>query len=129
MEILDLIKVGSKVKINPNLSSDRLSSSTFDTLNTSSDYIVKDFKLTDGKGIGVVLELKNGKKEWFFENEIEIFDEEGQKINFPTSESQNINLYSLGLKDLKYRLINPPKRLLNPLNFLSWLLYSIKDTI
>ena len=129
MKILDLIKVGSKVKVNPNLSNDRLSSSTLDIVNTSSDYIVKDFKLTDGKGIGVIVELQNGKKEWFFENEIEIYDEEGHKVNFPANDSQNINPYDLRLEDLKYRLINPPKRLLNPLNFLSWLLYSIKDTI
>ena len=129
MKILDLIKIGSKVKVNPNLSNDRLSSSTLEIVNTSSDYIVKDFKLTDGKGIGVVVELKNGKKEWFFENEIEIYDEEGHKIYLPVNESQNINPYSVRLEDLKYRLIKPPKRLLNPLNFLSWLIYSIKDTI
>ncbi len=32
---------------------------------------------TDGKGIGVILKLSNGKKHWFFENEIDILDKNG----------------------------------------------------
>ena len=31
---------------------------------------VKDFKVTDGKGIGVVVELANGTTTWFFDDEI-----------------------------------------------------------
>jgi hypothetical protein len=31
---------------------------------------VKDFKLTDGKGIGVVVELSGGTTTWFFDDEI-----------------------------------------------------------
>ena len=30
----------------------------------------KDFKLTDGKGIGVVVELSGGGTTWFFDDEI-----------------------------------------------------------
>ena len=44
-----------------------------------------DFRITDGKGIGVVLQLSNGKEQWFFEDEIDLLDENGniiEKINY-----------------------------------------------
>ena len=31
---------------------------------------MKDFKVTDGKGIGVVVKLANGSTTWFFDDEI-----------------------------------------------------------
>ena len=36
---------------------------------------IVDFRITDGKGIGVVLQLFNGKEQWFFEDEIDLLDE------------------------------------------------------
>ena len=72
MEFLDLVKVGSFVNINVNLSKDRLSSKTLNAIKDSSSFKVKDFRLTDGKGVGVIVEFSNGEEEWFFENEIEI---------------------------------------------------------
>ena len=81
MEFLDLVKIGSKVKVNVDLSKDRLSTRTIDAINQNSTCQVKDFRLTDGKGFGVVVELSNGEKEWFFENEIQLLDENGKIIN------------------------------------------------
>ena len=129
MKILDLIKVGSKVKVNPDLSIDRLSSSTLETIKQESEYLVKDFKITDGKGIGVIIELVNGQEEWFFDSEIEIYDEDGIKVNITPSESNNRNSSLNILNNLVYRLRKSPKELLNPLNFFAWLVYSVKDTI
>jgi hypothetical protein len=31
---------------------------------------VKEFRVTDGKGIGVVVDLAGGQRSWFFEDEI-----------------------------------------------------------
>ena len=81
MEFLDLVKIGSQVKINVNLSKDRLSTKTIDAINQNSTCLVEDFRLTDGKGVGVVVKLSNGEKEWFFENEIQLLDEDGKIIN------------------------------------------------
>ena len=129
MKILDLINVGSKVKVNPDLSIDRLSSSTLEIIKQDSEYLVKDFKITDGKGIGVIIELVNGQEEWFFDSEIEIYDDEGIKVNLSPSENKNTNSFLNNLNNLVYRLRKSPKELLNPLNFLAWLVYSVKDTI
>ena len=126
MEFLDLVKIGTPVKINVNLSKDRLTSKTLNAIKESSSFKVKDFRLTDGKGIGVIVELSNGQEEWFFENEIEILDENGKVIPRDDSAEKNIFFSNL-LKNLKYKPKTNIKEIVNPINFFSWLIYSFKD--
>ena len=126
MEFLDLVKVGSLVNINVNLSKDRLSSKTLNAIKNSSSFKVKDFRLTDGKGVGVIVEFSDGQEEWFFENEIEILDENGKVIPRIDTLEKN-NFISNLLKDLKYKPRTNFKELINPINFFSWLIYSLKD--
>ena len=126
MEFLDLVKIGSLVNINVNLSKDRLSSNTLNAIKESSSFKVKDFRLTDGKGVGVIVEFSNGEEEWFFENEIEILDDKGKIIPREDALDRNISISNL-LKDLKYKPRTNVKELINPINFFSWLIYSIKD--
>ena len=126
MEFLDLVKVGSFVNINVNLSKDRLSSKTLSAIKDSSSFKVKDFRLTDGKGVGVIVEFSNGEEEWFFENEIEILDDNGKIIPRDDALEKNISISNL-LKDLKYKPRTNVKELINPINFFSWLIYSLKD--
>ena len=126
MEFLDLVKVGSFVNINVNLSKDRLSSKTLNTIKDSSSFKVKDFRLTDGKGVGVIVEFSNGEEEWFFENEIEILDDNGKIIPRNDALEKNIFISNL-LKNLKYKPRTNVKELMNPINFFSWLIYSLKD--
>ena len=80
MLFLDKLKIGSLVQVNLDLSKDRLSNETIEAINTSSIGVISDFKITDGKGIGVILKLSNGKKQWFFENEIDLLDENGEVV-------------------------------------------------
>ena len=77
MTILDKVQIGNTVKVNLERSKDRLTKETIDAINISSECTIVDFKITDGKGIGVILNLSNGKEEWFFENEIQILDKDG----------------------------------------------------
>ena len=126
MEFLDLVKVGSPVNINVDLSKDRLTSKTLNAIKESSSFKVKDFRLTDGKGVGVIVEFSNGDEEWFFENEIEILDENGKIIPRNYNSEKNIFLSNL-LKGLKYKPKTDIKELINPFNFFSWLIYSLKD--
>ena len=126
MEFLDLVKIGSTVNINVNLSKDRLSSKTLNAIKNSSSFKVKDFRLTDGKGVGVIVEFSNGEEEWFFENEIEILNEEG-KIIPRDNVKENNNFITNLLEDLNYTPKTNVKELINPINFFSWLIYSLKD--
>ena len=126
MEFLDLVRIGSVVKVNIDSSNDRLNPKTLEAIKQSPKCIVNDFRITDGKGIGLVLELPNGEKEWFFEDEIEIIDEEGNVIKRDKVEETNILNLDF-LNDFKYTHKNNPKQLLNPINFFSWLIFSVKD--
>ena len=86
-----------------------------------------DFRITDGKGIGVVLQLSNGKEQWFFEDEIDLLDDNGNvinKINF-SKEKSGFIFQTLG--DIKYENKNNVGELLNPINFFLWLVVSLKD--
>ena len=127
MTFLDKAKIGNTVKVNLELSKDRLSKDTIEAIQKSSLCTICDFKITDGKGIGVVLKLSNGKEQWFFEDEIDIFDENGNKIEKKKIIQENNNLINLFFKNLNYKNKNNIKDLVNPLNFMIWLIVSIKD--
>jgi len=127
MEFLDLVKIGSKVKVNVDLSKDRLSNKTILAIKQNSICLVKDFRLTDGKGVGVVVQLSNGEKEWFFENEIQLLDENGKIINRTEKVEKDNSFVTDLIENLKYNPKQKPKDLINPLNFASWLIFSFKD--
>ena len=127
MSILDNTKIGNSVQINLELSKDRLNKEIIDAINVSSIGKISDFKITDGKGIGVVLKLSNGKEQWFFENEIELLDEYGNLIEKVKDTKENNNLIIDILRGLNYENKNKVRELLNPINFFLWLVASLKD--
>ena len=127
MSILDKAKIGNYVQVNLELSRDRLNKETIDAINVSSLGKISDFRITDGKGIGVVLQLSNGKEQWFFEDEIDILDENGNVIKKISSIKDENNLKFDFLKGLKYENKNKVTELLNPINFFVWLVVSLKD--
>tara|TARA_B100001248_G_scaffold95393_1_gene70845 strand:- start:412 stop:801 length:390 start_codon:yes stop_codon:yes gene_type:complete len=127
MSILDKVKIGNLVKINLELSKDRLSKEIIDAINVSSVCEICDFKITDGKGIGVILRLSNGKEQWFFENEIDLLDDNGNVIE-KINESKNYRIINLNiLNELNYENKIKVGELLNPINFFLWLVVSSKD--
>ena len=126
MSILDKAKIGNSVQINIELSKDRLTKETIEALNVSSKAKISDFKITDGRGIGVVLQLSNGKEQWFFENEIDLLDEYGCVIEKNYKTKDNSMIFD-PLKELKYENKNKIGELINPINFLIWLVVSFKD--
>ena len=127
MKILEKAKIGNLVRVNLELSKDRLTKEIIDAINVSSLGKISDFRITDGKGIGVVLQLSNGKEQWFFEDEIDLLDENGNliKINDKTKETNKFIFDILG--KLKYENKNKVSELLNPINFIIWLVVSFKD--
>ena len=127
MSILDKAKIGNLVQVNSDLSRDRLSKEIIEALKISSVGKISDFKITDGKGIGVILQLSNGKEQWFFEDEINFLDENGKVITkiYDTGDS-NSSIFN-ALKSLDYENKNKISELLNPINFFLWLIVSFKD--
>ena len=127
MSILENTKIGSLVKINIELSKDRLTQETIDAIGASSIGKISDYKITDGKGIGVILQLSNGKEQWFFEDEIDLLDENGNVIKKINNKKDNSNLIFDFLRGLNYENKNKVSELLNPINFFIWLVVSFKD--
>jgi len=127
MSILDKVKIGNYVQVNLELSRDRLTKETIDAINVSSLGKISDFRITDGKGIGVVLKLSNGKEQWFFEDEIDLLDENGNVIKKNIDKKENSNFIFDFLRGLNYENKNRISELLNPINFFIWLVVSFKD--
>tara|TARA_B100000902_G_C26736611_1_gene634038 strand:- start:2 stop:430 length:429 start_codon:yes stop_codon:yes gene_type:complete len=142
MKIIEIAEIGSTVQIKLDLAKSRLKKESIKAIEASSRCKIIDFKITDGKGIGVILKLSNGKEEWFFEEEIDIIDKNGEVIeNVQILEESDllyeifnfIKIVSWTLLALiipaEYNQTSKIKKLLNPLNFLSWLLNSVKDVL
>ena len=127
MSILDKTKIGNSVQINIELSKDRLDKEVVDAINISSVAKINDFKITDGKGIGVVLQLSNGREQWFFEDEIDLLDENGNVIKKNNDKKENSNFIFNFFRGLNYENKNKVSELLNPINFFIWLIVSLKD--
>jgi len=127
MSILDKVKIGNSVQVNLELSKDRLTKETIDAINISSLAKINDFRITDGKGIGVVLELSNGKEQWFFEDEIDLLDENGNVIKKNNNKKENSIFIFDFFRGLNYENKNKVRELLNPINFFIWLVVSFKD--
>jgi len=127
MSILDKAKIGNSVQVNLELSKDRLTKEIIDAINVSSVGKICDFRITDGKGIGVVLQLSNGKEQWFFEDEINLLDENGNVIKKTNDTKYSNSLITNILRGLNYENKNKVGELLNPINFFLWLVVSFKD--
>ena len=127
MSILDKTKIGNSVQINLELAKDRLTKDVVDAINVSSVAKISDFRITDGKGIGVILKLSNGKEQWFFEEEIDLLDENGNVIKKNIDKKENSNFIFDFFRGLNYESKNEVSDLLNPINFFIWLVVSFKD--
>ena len=127
MSILDKVKVGNSVQVNIEQSKDRLTKEIIEAINVSSVGKILDFRITDGKGIGVILQLSNGKEQWFFEDEIDLLDENGNVIKKNNYKKENSNFIYDFLRGLNYENKNKVSELLNPINFFIWLVVSFKD--
>ena len=127
MLLLNEAKIGDLVHVNIELSKDRITKEIFDTINISPVGRITDFRITDGKGIGVVLQLSNGKEQWFFEDEIDLLDENGNVIKKNNDKKENSNFIFDFLRGLNYENKNKVSELLNPINFFIWLVVSFKD--
>ena len=130
MKVNPLIPLGSKIKVDKSKIKVELQKNLLDDLPQMINGKVIDYKMTDGMGIGYVLITENNLKIWIFTNELNDQTKKEYQI-------EDTNDYTLLLtKDLISRLdkvnyeINGNrsiKTLANPINLISWLIFTLKD--
>ncbi len=70
-EALNLIKIGSMVRVDLSMVRDRIPSGLIELLSSNSIGTVVDYKMTDGTGIGMIVRLSDGSINWFFSEELD----------------------------------------------------------
>ena len=120
MTVATFVTKGTKIRIKPDQVFDRLPQRLRNQISKDPWGIVVEYKITDGQGLGLVLELEDGSTSWFFNHELDIplsDDKKHQSITKdenPISDDLSLAGSSIG-------------ELLNPLYFWKWLNYSLKD--
>ena len=91
---------------------------------------VIDYKMTDGMDIGYVLVTDNNLKIWIFNNEL---NEQTKKEYEIEDSNRSTNLITKELLSqidkVEYELSGNRsiKKIANPLNLISWLIFTLKD--
>jgi len=130
MEVNPLIPIGTKIKVDKSKIEKLLQNKLLDDLPQIINGEIIDYKMTDGMGIGYVLMTENKLKIWIFKTELDKQTKSEYKIedtikynNLERSDSK-IENYKVAYEINGNRNI---KTILNPLNIISWLIFSLKD--
>ena len=130
MEINPLIPIGTTVKIEKSKIENELPKKILDGLPKIINGSVIDYKMTDGMGIGYVLMTENKLKIWIFNNELnettkkeyQIYDADNSTMLVPKALILKINKI-----DYEINGNRNVKTILNPINIISWLIFTLKD--
>ena len=130
MKIKPLIPVGSMIKVEKSKIENVLPKKILDDLPQIIDGEVIDYKMTDGMGIGYVLITENNLKIWIFNNEL---NEQTKKEYEIEDSNRSTNLITKELLSqidkVEYELSGNRsiKKIANPFNLISWLIFTLKD--
>ena len=130
MKINPLIPVGSKVMVDKSKIEKVLAEKILDDLPQIINVEVIDYKMTDGMGIGYVLMTDNNLKIWIFNSELNEQTRQEYKI---VDSLESTNLLSKALlsriDNVKYDLNGNKsiKKIANPFNLISWLIFTLKN--
>ena len=130
MEINPLIPLGAKIKVDKSKIQNVIPNKILDDSPQIISGEVIDYKMTDGMGIGYVLKTNNNLKIWIFNNELNEETKKEYKIEDKIKGTSIITtLIFSGIDKAKYDINGNRKikSILNPINLISWLVFSIKD--
>ena len=130
MKIKPLIPVGSMIKVEKSKIENVLPKKILDDLPQIINGEVIDYKMTDGMDIGYVLVTDNNLKIWIFNNEL---NEQTKKEYEIEDSNRSTNLITKELlaqiNKVEYELSGNRsiKKIANPFNLISWLIFTLKD--
>ena len=130
MKINPLIPVGSRIIVEKSKIENVLPKKILDDLPQIINGEVIDYKMTDGMDIGYVLVTDNNLKIWIFNNEL---NEQTKKEYEIEDSNRSTNLITKELLSqidkVEYELSGNRsiKKIANPFNLISWLIFTLKD--
>ena len=130
MKINPLIPVGSMIIVEKSKIENVLPKKILDDLPQMINGEVIDYKMTDGMDIGYVLITDSNLKIWIFNNELNEQTKKEYNIEDPNKSTNLITKKLLSRIDrFEYELNGNRsiKRLANPINLISWLIFTLKD--
>ena len=125
-----LIPVGSRIIVEKSEIENVLPKKILDDLPQIIKGEVIDYKMTDGMDIGYVLVTDNNLKIWIFNNEL---NEQTKKEYEIEDSNRSTNLITKELlsqiNKVEYELSGNRsiKKIANPFNLISWLIFTLKD--
>tara|TARA_Y100001968_G_C19205238_1_gene641968 strand:+ start:92 stop:490 length:399 start_codon:yes stop_codon:yes gene_type:complete len=130
MNVIPLIPVGASIKVDKSKIKNVLPNKILEDLPKLIAGKVVGYKMTDGMGIGYVLKTENNLKIWIFNNELN--DQTRKEYNIEDSKnSENFitQVIESQLHKVKYDLNGNRKlkKIANPINLISWLIFTLKD--
>ena len=130
MEVNPLIPIGTKIKVEKSKIENLLQNKLLDSLPQIINGEIVDYKMTDGKGIGYVLNTENNTKIWIFNTELNEQTRREYKLDSTTRHytSNSTNLF-LGKSKITYELNGNRKikETANPINLINWIIFTLKD--
>ena len=130
MKIKPLIPVGSMIKVEKSKIENVLPKKILDDLPQIINGEVIDYKMTDGMDIGYVLVTDNNLKIWIFNNELNEQTKKEYEIE-DSNKSENLITKELlsQIDKVEYKLSGNRsiKKIANPFNLISWLIFTLKD--
>ena len=130
MKVNPLIPIGAKIKVDKSKIEDLLPNKILDDLPQVINGEIVDYKMTDGMGIGYVLLTEKNQKIWIFNTELNEQTRREYSIDDTNKlhNRKNNNLI-LGIYKVDY-VINGNrniKTIINPINLINWLIFTMKD--
>ena len=130
MKINPLIPVGSRIKVDKSKIEKVLTEKVFDDLPQIINGEVIDYKMTDGMDIGYVLMTENNLKIWIFNSELTEQTRREYKIEDSKISATYISKELLSqINKVDYDLDGNRSiiKIANPINLISWLIFTLKD--
>ena len=132
MKLSPLIPIGSRIQVDKSKIENLLAEKILDGLPQIINGKVIDYKMTDGMDIGYVLMTENNIKIWIFNNELNEETKRKYKIESSNKATNLLAIEILSRIDkVEYELNGNRsiKKLANPFNLISWLIFTLKDIL
>ena len=130
MKINPLIPVGSRIKVEKSKIKNVLPKKILNDLPKLINGKVIDYKMTDGMDIGYVLMTDNNLKIWIFNSELDAQTRKEYKIEDSKISTNNITkelLSQINKVDYDLNGNRSIRKIANPINLISWLIFTLKD--